>query len=149
MFSENRESFPLTFSPGVPCMNGNFRSKTHHRNNGRKCQKQDWQKNGSSPFFCATGIYYPVTAASRGTLNMITSTFLLFLSQLEEQPRETSLSAPAVKHAKANYAMKQTPETRALAGNLCTLERHFNTKTKTSASLRIYKKELQFLSLAT
>lgn len=29
--------------------------------------------------------------------------------------RDITLSAPAVKHAKANYAMKQTPETHALA----------------------------------
>lgn len=90
MFSDNRESFPPTFSLDVPCMNGNYRSKTHYSNNGEKGQKQGWQKNGSSLFFCATGIYYPVTSASQGTLNMITNTFPLFLSQLEEQPWETS-----------------------------------------------------------
>lgn len=69
-----------------------------------------------------------------------TSTLLFFLSQL---------SSPAVKHAKANYGRKQTPETHALEGNFLTLQGHFNSKTKTSASLCIFKKELQFLSLAT
>lgn len=60
--------------------------------------------------------------------------------------RDITLSAPAVKHAKANYAVKQTPEIHALAGSLCTVERHFNIKTKTSASLHISKKELQFIT---
>lgn len=43
---------------------------------------------------------------------------------------DITLSAPAVKHAKANYAMKQIPETHTLAGNLCTQERHFNNQNK-------------------
>lgn len=61
---------------------------------------------------------------------------------------DITLLAPAVKHAKANYAMKQTPETHTLASNHRTLERHFNIKTKTSALLHIYRKEIQFFSLA-
>lgn len=77
-------------------------------------KKQGWQKNGWSSFLCPTGIHYPVTAASRGALNTITSTFLLFLSQLEEQPWKTS----HCWHAKANSAVKQTPGTRALTGSL-------------------------------
>jgi len=152
MFSENRESFPHTHThlpPEIPCTNGNFRSKNHNGKNGGKGQNQGWQKNGSSPFFCATGIHHPATAASRGTLNMITSTFLPFLSQLEEQPCKATLSAPAVKHAKVSYAMKQAPETHALTGNLCTLERHFNTKICSEAVIFVYKRDLQFLSPAT
>lgn len=99
-----------------------FRSETHHRNSRGKGQKQSWQKNGLSPFFRATGIYYPVIVASQGTLNDCKH-FLPFSKPTGRAATgDIILSAPAVKHTKANYAMKQTPETHALAGNLYTGE---------------------------
>lgn len=116
-------------------MNGNFRSKPRHWGEGAKMRLAD--KWLMSFLLCHRNTLPCHCSLMRHTKYDYTSIFLFFLSQLP---------GPAVKHAKANYVMKQTPETHALAGNFFTLERHFNSKTKTSVSLHICKKELQFLS---
>lgn len=117
-------------------------------NNGGKGLKPGWQKSGS-PFPCARGIIYSVYCClTRLTKHDYKHLPLLSKPTRRETMGDITLLAPAVKHAKANHAMKQIPETHTLASNLCTLKRRLNTKTKTSASLHIYKKEIQFFSLA-
>lgn len=89
-FSDNKESFPPTFSLGTPYTNGNFRSKIPCRNNEAGGETKPRLAEECLFIFplCCRNILSCHCSLTRHT--MITSIVLLFLNQLEDQPQETS-----------------------------------------------------------
>lgn len=145
MFSKNRESFPYTFPQDTPCTKCNFGVKLTTGIAGGTGRNKAGRR--MAHLLPSVPQEYTILSLQPHKENK----HFLPLSKPTGRAAigDSTLSAPAVKHTKANYATKQTPETHTLAGNRCVLQRHFNTKAKTSALLHIYKKELQFLSLLT